>query len=103
MNCEIEFLLVGDGSKAGDAIVVRYGSDQAFELMVIDGGTAESGSQVVNHINAHLVGPHADEVINLFALAIRHDLTADWVHRSAARELVPQRCIFRLQLCRRLE
>lgn len=22
-------------------------------------------------------GPHADEVINLFALAIRHDLTAD--------------------------
>jgi len=24
---------------------------------------------------AHLVGPHADEVINLFALAIRHGLT----------------------------
>ena len=28
-------------------------------------------------IGAHLVGPHADEVINLFALAIRKDLTAD--------------------------
>lgn len=28
-------------------------------------------------IGAHLVGPHADEVINLFALAIRHKLTAD--------------------------
>ncbi|ORE97023.1 pyridine nucleotide-disulfide oxidoreductase dimerization region [Aurantimonas sp. 22II-16-19i] len=27
-------------------------------------------------LGAHLVGPHADEVINLFALAIRHDLTA---------------------------
>lgn len=27
-------------------------------------------------IGAHLVGPHADEVINLFALAIRHGLTA---------------------------
>jgi glutathione reductase (NADPH) len=26
---------------------------------------------------AHLVGPHADEVINLFALAIRHGFTAD--------------------------
>lgn len=25
----------------------------------------------------HLVGPHADEVINLFALAIRHGLTVD--------------------------
>jgi len=28
-------------------------------------------------LGAHLVGPHADEVINIFALAIRHDLTAD--------------------------
>lgn len=27
-------------------------------------------------VGAHLVGPHVDEVINLFALAIRHDLTA---------------------------
>ena len=27
-------------------------------------------------LGAHLVGPHADDVINLFALAIRHDLTA---------------------------
>lgn len=27
-------------------------------------------------LGAHLVGPHVDEVINLFALAIRHDLTA---------------------------
>ena len=28
-------------------------------------------------IGAHLVGPHADEVINIFGLAIRHGLTAD--------------------------
>lgn len=27
-------------------------------------------------LGAHLVGPHADEVINIFGLAIRHDLTA---------------------------
>lgn len=27
-------------------------------------------------IGAHIVGPHADEVINVFALAIRHNLTA---------------------------
>ncbi len=25
---------------------------------------------------AHIVGPHADEIINLFALAIRHNLAA---------------------------
>ena len=28
-------------------------------------------------LGAHLVGPHADEVINLFALAIRHAVTAE--------------------------
>lgn len=28
-------------------------------------------------LGAHLVGPHADEVINIFALAIRHGLTAE--------------------------
>lgn len=27
-------------------------------------------------LGAHLAGPHVDEIINLFALAIRHDLTA---------------------------
>ena len=27
-------------------------------------------------LGAHLVGPHVDELINLFALAIRHDITA---------------------------
>ena len=28
-------------------------------------------------LGAHLVGPHVDEVINLFGLAIRHEFTAD--------------------------
>src|SRR5215831_6914299 len=28
-------------------------------------------------LGAHLVGPHAEDVVNLFGLAIRHDLTAD--------------------------
>jgi len=34
----------------------------------------EEGSQLV--LGAHIVGPHADEVINLFAMAMRHGLTA---------------------------
>jgi glutathione reductase (NADPH) len=28
-------------------------------------------------LGAHLVGPHAEEVINLFGLAIRHGLTTE--------------------------
>jgi glutathione reductase (NADPH) len=35
----------------------------------------EEGSGSI--LGAHLVGPHVDEVINLFALAIRRDLTAE--------------------------
>jgi hypothetical protein len=49
MKCEIEFLAVGDGQKAGDAIVVRYGDALAYELMLIDGGHAETGEEVVAH------------------------------------------------------
>jgi len=33
-------------------------------------------------LGAHLVGPHADEVINIFGLAIRHGLTADDLKRT---------------------
>jgi len=33
-------------------------------------------------LGAHLVGPHADEVINLFGLAIRNNLTADDLKRT---------------------
>lgn len=40
----------------------------------------EEGSRRI--LGAHLVGPHADEVINLFGLAIRHGLTADDLKRT---------------------
>ena len=35
----------------------------------------EEGSERI--LGAHLVGPHAEGVINIFAVAIRHGLTAD--------------------------
>ncbi len=35
----------------------------------------EEGSGQI--LGAHLVGPHVDEVINLYAMAIRHGLTAE--------------------------
>jgi beta-lactamase superfamily II metal-dependent hydrolase len=69
MDCEVEFLPVGDASKAGDAIVVRYGNANAYELMVIDGGNIDSGKAVVKHLReqfgkssilAHLVLTHCD-------------------------------------------
>jgi beta-lactamase superfamily II metal-dependent hydrolase len=69
MNCEIEFLPVGDASKAGDAIVVRYGEVGAYQLMIVDGGNVESGKELVTHIRSqfgynsvieHVVLTHSD-------------------------------------------
>jgi beta-lactamase superfamily II metal-dependent hydrolase len=54
MAFEIDFLPVGAGKKSGDAIALRYGNlsgpRSAQTVVVIDGGTKESGRQL-----AHLV------------------------------------------------
>ena len=60
---------VGSGVKPGDAIVIRYGSPTAYELMVVDGGTLESGTDLVKHLRttfgegvwlSHVVLTHPD-------------------------------------------
>jgi beta-lactamase superfamily II metal-dependent hydrolase len=53
MDYEIEFHPVGDATKAGDAISVRYGSNGVYEIMVIDGGTQDAGASLVEHIKQH--------------------------------------------------
>ena len=53
MRCEIEFLPVGSASKAGDAIIVRYGEQNAYDIMVVDGGNADSGETLVAHLRKH--------------------------------------------------
>lgn len=69
MACEIEFLPVGNGSRAGDAIVIRYGKPDDYKLMVVDGGTAETGKDIVAHLHKqfgndvtleHVVLTHSD-------------------------------------------
>ena len=69
MNCEIEFFAVGSASAAGDAILVRYGDEAAFELMLVDGGHAVTGDEIVTHVKEqfgdgagleHVVLTHAD-------------------------------------------
>jgi Metallo-beta-lactamase superfamily len=53
MKCEIEFLAVGSGPKPGDAIIVRYGEPANYRVMLIDGGTAETGDTIVTHLKTH--------------------------------------------------
>lgn len=80
MQCEIEFLAVGEGSRAGDAIVVRYGEATAYKLMVIDGGTAETGEKLVSHLKSQF-GEH----VTLEHVVLTH---SDADHASGLREIL---------------
>lgn len=90
MKCEIEFLPVGTGSKPGDAIVVRYGEPHAYELMIIDGGTLESGDALVSHIQSHFPGqvvshvvlthPDADHASGLRTVLEQLKVSNLWLH-----------------------
>ena len=60
-----------NSKKASDWFTARQAAEPTYGFKVL----VEEGSGRI--LGAHLVGPHVDEVINLFALAIRHGLTAD--------------------------
>ena len=45
---------VGSGAKPGDAIVIRYGSTDSYELMVVDGGTLDAGIALIEHIRGKI-------------------------------------------------
>jgi hypothetical protein len=51
MPIAVEFLPVGDSD--GDAILVQYGDQTGYRLHVVDGGYAEVGEQVIEHIEEH--------------------------------------------------
>jgi beta-lactamase superfamily II metal-dependent hydrolase len=91
MKCEIEFLPVGDGTKAGDAIVIRYGEPDGYWLMIVDGGTLESGKELVQHVRqefgsqaiiADVVLTHsdADHASGLREVLMELDVRNFWLH-----------------------
>lgn len=57
--------------RASDWYTARRIAETVYGFKVL----VEDGSDRI--LGAHLVGPHADEVINIFALAIRNALTAE--------------------------
>jgi beta-lactamase superfamily II metal-dependent hydrolase len=68
MGYEIDFLQVGEGSKGGDAIALRWGNLTEIgteqTVMVIDGGTKDSGQELVDHIKKYYKTDEVDYVIN---------------------------------------
>lgn len=59
-----------NSQKASDWFTARQAAEPIYGFKVL----VEEGTDRV--LGAHLVGPHADEVINVFAFAIRHGHTA---------------------------
>ena len=55
MEYEIDFLPVGDGSKSGDAICLRYSYDdgETWHVGIIDGGTQDAGENLCKHIEEY--------------------------------------------------
>ncbi len=82
MNCEIEFLPVGEGSKAGDAIVVRYGTTNSYQLMLIDGGFDATGGEIVSHLRSQF-----GHQVSLGHVVLTH---SDVDHASGLREVLRQ-------------
>jgi len=66
MNYEIDFLPVGKGDTSGDAIVIRYCENDTDDckVMVIDGGTIESGGKLVEHIKKYYNTNYVDYLVN---------------------------------------
>ncbi|NLD46583.1 MAG: MBL fold metallo-hydrolase [Clostridiaceae bacterium] len=90
MPYEIDFLPVGTG-KSGDAIAARWGTEGNYKVIVIDGGTKESGQALVEHIKKYYKTEHVNYVVNTHPdndhasglTEILNCLTVDelWIHK----------------------
>jgi beta-lactamase superfamily II metal-dependent hydrolase len=88
---EIDFLPVGNGSKSGDAIAIRYGYLDDYKIMVIDGGTKDSGKALVEHIKEYYgtsvvdyvvnTHPDADHASGLTVILEELEVKELWMHR----------------------
>src|SRR4029077_2499234 len=84
-----DFLPVGEGS-SGDAIAIRYAVPGGNEVIVVDGGTEESGEALVSHIRDvyqtthvnHVVCTHPDADHSSGLRVVKDSLTvgALWTH-----------------------
>jgi beta-lactamase superfamily II metal-dependent hydrolase len=105
MEYEIEFHPVGDASRAGDAISVRYNNgDGQHNIMVIDGGTDGSGDALVEHIRKFYgngdevfisdvisTHPDTDHACGLRAILRAFPVGTLWIHPlwEDASEMLP--------------
>lgn len=95
MGYEIDFHQVGEESKSGDAITIRYGNlagkREEQKIILIDGGFKETAEKLENHIRnicktdyidlIILSHPDGDHVSGLIELIDNIDINEIWMHR----------------------
>jgi len=95
MGYEIDFLPVGEESKSGDAITLRFGDLHGHRdnqiVVVVDGGFASTGEKVVEHVRTHygtdrvdlavLTHPDSDHANGLKVVVEEMDVKRLWMHR----------------------
>lgn len=95
MGYEVDFLAVGEESKSGDAIAIRFGnlkgnrSEQT--VVIIDGGYKQSGNNLVSHIKEHystdivdlviLTHPDSDHTSGLQVVLDELTVKKLWMHK----------------------
>ncbi len=105
MGYEIDFLAVGEESKSGDAIAVRFGNlfgARAEQTVVlIDGGFQTTTESIVKHVETYYqtrtidlvvsTHPDADHINGLTGVLEELDVRELWMHRpSSRRQLIEQ-------------
>lgn len=91
---QIDYLPVGDASKAGDAICMRYATDNNFEnqkVIVIDGGYSENGENIVSHLRNYyntnkvdlVIATHSDHdhCLGLKTVITKCEIKQIWMHK----------------------
>jgi beta-lactamase superfamily II metal-dependent hydrolase len=60
---QLDFHPVGDTTRSGDAITVRYGTPGVYSIHVIDGGTQETGDRLVEFIREYYDNPQRIDAV----------------------------------------
>ncbi len=95
MGYEVDFLAVGEESKSGDAIALRFGelegSREEQTVVIIDGGYKKSGEDLVAHIKKYygtdivdlvvLTHPDSDHASGLHVVLEELTVKKLWMHK----------------------
>ena len=91
MAYEIDFLAIGEESRSGDAITLRFGDlngpREAQTVVVVDGGFTDDGVKVIKHLAEYYHTDRADIVVAARAVQAGDEFVqhrqGEGVHRRA--------------------